>query len=144
GIELHQYLAGPHNRALVDEDLLDPERFLRGDVDELSLDAAVSGRDSFRQRRLRLLPVAEADERGHEGDRGHGNPFHSWLRDLAGHGDSTSACCSARLSRFPARAVATTCRPSRFGSSFRSASPPAPRAALPAAPSLHPELCRGR
>ena len=50
GVHLHQHLARLDQIALVDEDLLDPQRLLGGDIDQLALDPAVARRDPLRQR----------------------------------------------------------------------------------------------
>ena len=120
GVQLHQHLTRLDERAFVDEDLLDPQRLLGRDVDQLRLEPAVARDDPLRQRGLLRLPVLEADERDHhDGDR-RDDPLERPLRDLLGHGRLPSAS-PWRLRLVPARAAPTTCRPSRSAPSSPAA-----------------------
>ncbi len=86
GVELHEDLARLHERAFVDQDLLYPQRFLRGDVDERALDPTVARDDALRKGRLPALPVPKADEqRQGDGRRGEA-PRERALRDFPRHG----------------------------------------------------------
>ena len=52
GVQSNQHLARLDEIAFVNEDLLDPERFLGGDIDQFGLDPAVAGGNSLGQRGL--------------------------------------------------------------------------------------------
>lgn len=69
GVQPDQYPAWFDQVAFVDKNLLDPQRLLRGHVDEFGLDAAVAVGDPLGQHCLQRQPVAVAKEPG-SGDGG--------------------------------------------------------------------------
>src|SRR4029077_17137406 len=132
---------GLDQRALVHEDLLDPQRFARGDVDQLGLDAAVPRGDAHGQP-LQRLPIHEAAKSDRRGSAERNNPFNSWLRSGIRHVFAPSASPGVEGSLwFLACWVRTGCRPSWSVPSSLFAWTSGRTAAPCSTPSLRPTPC---
>ena len=91
-IHAGQHIARLHEVAFVDEDILDPPRRFRRDIDLDGLDAPVAARQPVRQRAVSGLPpgIEPADRKGREQEKGEPEP-------VAGHHDGIPSLASGPM-----------------------------------------------